>query len=75
LKRKEFFVRINGTEWKDQYSIEVKNPNFIKVIRKVGTKVYDLFGVIDRSALNILSLSFVANSMRFCLTYTINLTL
>jgi hypothetical protein len=32
LKRKEFLVWVNGTEWKDKFSIRIKSPTFIKAI-------------------------------------------
>jgi hypothetical protein len=55
--------------------MKVKEPKFIKVNPKVGTKDYDLIGVVDYSVLNIQSLSFVTNCWRFCLTCPRNLTL
>jgi hypothetical protein len=44
---------MNGTEWKDQYLIDVKNPNFIKANPKMREAENILLNVANRGSLNI----------------------
>jgi hypothetical protein len=75
LKRREFFVWINGVERKDKFSISDKSRKFIKAIPKVVLRNYNLFSMVECSVLNIQSLIFNHNGMKFNLTCTRSLTL
>jgi hypothetical protein len=75
FKRKEFFAWISGAEWKDKYSINERCPKYIKAISKVDIKVFELMNLVDSRALNIHSLVFNHNGMKFCLTCPRNLAL
>jgi hypothetical protein len=57
LKRKEFFIWVNGAEWKDKFSLIERCPKVIKAIPKDFERTYNLIIVVNYEVLNVQSLS------------------
>jgi hypothetical protein len=67
LKRKEFVVWVNGVEWKNKFSIGEICPKIIKAISKDFERTYNLMSVINYDILNVQSLLFNGNEIKFSL--------